>query len=169
MSDARNTQAEHRAVVMPGWRLVHLSWNEGQCGEGARLLSMNIMRIGSWQCWQGVVCALIEPRHRAREAHGNAGLNGALAAVIRGNRGADVRIQLCHRMTDEVLISVQSVVCAVFNETSATNTLVQFGHGDRGAIDSHRRLVVGFALMELEKSGVEVVVDFGLRATNSRT
>ena len=168
MSDARNTQAEHRAVVMPGLRLVHLAWNEGQCGEGARLLSMNIMRIGSWQFWQGVVCTLIEPRHRAREAHGNAGLNGALAAVIRGNRGADVRIQLCHRMTDEVLISVQSVVCAVFNETSEADTLVQFGHGDRSAMDLHRRLAVGFALMEPEKSGVNVAVNLGHRATNSQ-
>ena len=92
-----------------------------------------------------------------------------MVVVLRGNRAADSRIQLCQRMTPEALNRVQSVVCAVFNETSATNTLVQFGHGDRGAIDSHRRLVVGFALMELEKSGVEVVVDFGLRATNSRT
>ena len=89
-----------------------------------------------------------------------------LAVVLRGNRAADLRIQLCQRMTVEALNRVQSVVCAVFNEKSTTNTPVQFGDGDRSPTDSRRRLAAGFGSMELGQCGVDAVFNLGHRSTD---
>ena len=79
-----------------------------------------------------------------------------MALMERMDRFVDPLIHLKITMADVVIPGRQG----------EADTLVQFWNGDRGSRDLHRRLVVGFALMEPGKRGVDVVVDLGLRATD---